>query len=91
MHAEFRCLSGGEGSWPLTQPIYRSPRGGLLDVHHDLDALRAIDAETWKRRFEERTVRGPFPLSSGVWSKHEWIAPGLPVEHIVSTGEGVHP
>ena len=38
-HAEFRCLLGCEGAFPLTQPIYRCPRcGGLLEVVHDMDA-----------------------------------------------------
>ncbi|MEZ4437664.1 MAG: threonine synthase [Polyangiaceae bacterium] len=89
-HAEFRCLEGCSGvSFPLTEPIYRCPScGGLLDVHHDLDALRARSADAWRALFDERRCRGPWPLSSGVWSKKEWVAPELPEEQIVSMGEG---
>ena len=87
--ARFVCFAGCEGSFPLTQPIYRCPRcQGLLDVRHDVEALRARSADEWKALFAERRVRGPFPLSSGVWSKREWVAPELPVERIVSTDEG---
>lgn len=89
-HAEFRCLSGCEDvRLPLTEPTYRCPRcSGLLDVHHDVSALAERSADAWKALFDERRCRGPWPLGSGVWSKHEWVAPGLPVERIVSMGEG---
>ena len=90
MKSEFRCLAGCPGSYPLTQTIYRCPScNGLLDVHHDIEALRAAhDADGWRDLFDRRRCHGDFPLSSGVWSKHEWVAPALPLEHIVSTGEG---
>jgi threonine synthase len=89
-HAEFRCLAGCDGvRIPLTEPTYRCPKcNGLLDVHHDLDALRQRSGDEWKALFDERRCRGPWPLDSGVWSKHEWVAPNLPRERIVSMGEG---
>lgn len=87
--AHFRCFSGCEGSFPLTQPIYRCPRcGGLLEVHHDLDALRDRSAAAWMRLFDERFRRCDFPYASGVWGKREWVAPELADEHVVSTAEG---
>jgi len=99
MHADLRCLSSQLGRptsagcenvrFPLTEPTYRCPEcNGLLDVHHDLEALRERSADDWKALFDERRCRGPWPLSSGVWSKREWVAPDLPVERIVSMGEG---
>ena len=90
LHAEFRCLAGCDDvRFPLTEPVYRCPKcKGLLDVHHDLDALRERPGDEWKALFDERRCRGDWPLSSGVWSKHEWVAPTLPVERIVSMGEG---
>ncbi len=90
LHAEFRCLRGCDDvRFPVTEPVYRCAKcGGLLDVHHDLDALRGRSAEEWKALFDDRRCRGAWPLSSGVWSKHEWVAPTLPVERIVSMGEG---
>ena len=88
--AELRCLAACEGvSFPLTEPVYRCPKcDGLLDVHHDTDALRERSADGWKALFDERRCHGPWPLDSGVWSKHEWVAPQLPIADIVSMGEG---
>lgn len=89
-HAEFRCLAGcDQVRFPLTTPIYRCPEcGGLLDVRHDVEALKERSGDEWKALFDDRRCRGPWPLGSGVWSKHEWVAPTLPVERIVSMGEG---
>ena len=40
-NVEFRCFRGCAGSWPVTQAIYSCPTcGGLLEVHHDMDALK---------------------------------------------------
>ncbi len=87
--AEFRCLAGCEGGYPLTQPIYQCPRcGGLLDVVHDIEALRDRTAQQWRSLFEQRMAGRDWPYTSGVWSKHEWVAPDLSREHIVSTDEG---
>jgi threonine synthase len=85
MHAEFRCIAGCAGGYPLDRIIYRCPRcGDLLEVVHDLDALRANgDAASWTRRFAERAGE-----PSGVWSKREWVLPQLPAEAVVSLGEG---
>ena len=39
--AAFRCIAGCPGSYALDTIIYRCPTcGGLLEVAHDLDALR---------------------------------------------------
>ena len=69
--------------------IYRCPAcGGLLEVAHDLAALRERTADAWKRRFAERWHSVDEPWGSGVWGKHEWVAPELRVENIVSMAEG---
>ena len=88
--SEFRCFADCDDvAFPLTEPVYRCPKcDGLLDVVHDVDALKARSAEQWKAVFAERYVTGPWPYGSGVWGKHEWIAPDLPREHIVSMDEG---
>lgn len=93
LHAAFHCLEGCPGAYALTRAIYRCPRcDGLLDVQHDLDALRDhLDANGWRDLFDMRRCRGVFPLGSGVWSKHEWVAPELPLSHVVSAGEGHTP
>ncbi len=88
--AQFRCIAGCSGSYPLDQVIYRCPTcGELLEVVHDMVALRERSAEHWKKLFAERWRSVDEPYGSGVWGKHEWIAPELRTENIVSMLEGV--
>ena len=84
--ASFRCIAGCHGEHHLDEVIYRCPRcANLLEVVHDLDALRARPAADWKALFTERWRD---PAYSGVWGKQEWVHPHLAAEHIVSLGEG---
>jgi threonine synthase len=87
--AWFRCGSGEHGQWSLEEVIYRCPTcGGLLEVSHDLDALRQRSAADWMRLFDERYKRTAWPYGSGVWGKKEWIAPELADDNVVSLDEG---
>jgi threonine synthase len=87
--ATFRCFSGCDVSFPLTTPIYRCPTcDGLLEVRHDLDALRTKSGASWMKVFDDRYKRTTWPYGSGVWGKREWVAPEVPDELIVSTDEG---
>ena len=87
--ARFRCIAGCAGTYALDHVIYRCPAcGGLLEVAHELAALHARSADQWKQLFAERWRSVDDPWGSGVWGKHEWVAPELRVEHIVSLGEG---
>jgi threonine synthase len=87
--AAFRCFTGCDGSYPLTQPIYRCPRcGGLLDVVHDMTALGDRSPAAWMKLFDDRYKRTLWPYGSGVWGKREWIAPEVPDDAIVSMDEG---
>jgi threonine synthase len=87
--ATFRCFRGCEGTYPLTQAIYRCPTcDALLMVEHDLSALRDLSGSMWRARFDERwNARA----RSGVWSKREWVAPEIPDGDIVTMGEGMTP
>src|SRR5262245_10678158 len=88
--AQFRCIAGCAGAYPLEQVIYRCPTcGDLLEVVHDVAALRERSAAEWKVLFGERWRSVDEPYGSGVWGKHEWVAPALRREHIVSFLEGV--
>jgi threonine synthase len=88
-HAVFRCFAGCPGEFPLTQPIYRCPAcDGLLQVAHDMDALRDRSAAAWMKLFDDRWMRTQWPYGSGVWGKREWVAPEMPDDCIVSTSEG---
>jgi threonine synthase len=88
--ATFRCIAGCAGSYSLEQVIYRCPScGNLLEVVHDMAALRERSAGDWKQLFAERWRSVEEPWGSGVWGKHEWVAPQLRTANIVSMAEGV--
>jgi threonine synthase len=87
--AEFRCIAGCEGGYPLDQVIYRCPRcGDLLEVVHDVAALKTRSARDWQDLFATRWRSVEEPWGSGVWGKHEWVAPQLEPRNIVTMGEG---
>jgi threonine synthase len=88
--AEFRCIAGCAGGYPLDEVLYRCPRcGDLLEVVHDLEALRrARTASEWKQLFAERWRSVAEPWGSGVWGKHEWVAPHVEPANVVSMLEG---
>ncbi|NRA32204.1 MAG: threonine synthase [Polyangiaceae bacterium] len=86
--AEFQCLSDCDDSWPVTDPIYSCPQGGLLEVVHDMEALKKRSAAGWMRLFDERYKGTKWPYGSGVWGKREWVMPEVPDEMIVSMDEG---
>ncbi len=53
--AAFRCIAGCHGAHALDSILYRCPTcGELLEVVHDLDALRTRSAAEWKALFEAR-------------------------------------
>jgi threonine synthase len=87
--AEFRCFNGCEGSYAVTEPIYRCPKcGGLLQVVHDVQALADRSGAVWMKLFDERYRQNAWPYGSGVWGKREWVMPQVPDETIVSMYEG---
>src|SRR5262245_7550587 len=87
--AVFRCSAGCPGDHEIWQPLYHCPTcGGLLQVVHDLDALRHRGAAAWMKLFDERYKRTAWPYGSGVWGKKEWICPDIRDENVVSMDEG---
>ncbi len=85
--AWFECFSGCSVQYPLDQVVYRCGTcGGLLEVRHDVDALKETSPEDWRSRLDSRLGR-----QSGVWSKKEMVLPELRDENIVSLGEGNSP
>ena len=85
----FACTAGCSGELPLNQIIYYCPKcGSLLDVHHDLTALRRRSSQEWKHLFDDRYCRTAYPYGSGVWGKKEMVLPNIPDEDIVSLDEG---
>jgi len=87
--AHFRCFRGCPGEYSLYEVIYTCPTcGGLLDVHHDVEALRTRSAEEWKKVIDSRVSTTKWPYGSGVWGMREWVAPDLRDENVVSMYEG---
>lgn len=87
--AHFACLAGCDVTFALTDAVYRCPRClGLLEVRHDLDALRDRSPAAWMQLFDQRYKRTAWPFGSGVWGKREWVAPEVPDELVVSMDEG---
>jgi threonine synthase len=86
-HAWFQCFSGCAVRYRLDQIVYRCEScGGLLEVRHDVDALKQRSGGEWKHLFDSR-LGGV----SGVWSKKEVVLPELEDPNIVSLGEGNSP
>jgi threonine synthase len=87
--AEFRCFNGCEGSYAVTEAIYRCPKcDGLLQVVHDVEALADRSGPVWMKLFDERYRQNAWPYGSGVWGKREWVMPHMPDDTIVSMYEG---
>ena len=80
-------LASGE-RYSLDEVIYRSKNGRLLDVQHDMESLAIYGPEYWKALFDERVGKTSWPYGSGVWSKKEWVLPGIDNDDIVSMFEG---
>jgi len=87
-HAWFAAQDDPDERYPLTEVVYYSRSGGLLEVQHDLEALRQVSAEEWKRLFDRRWMRTAWPYGSGVWGKKEWVCPELDDANVVSMFEG---
>jgi threonine synthase len=90
--AWYRCGDGCDVRIELTEVAYRCPRcQGLLEVAHDVEALRARSGDEWRALFDGRFRTGPWPLGSGVWGKKEWVYPQLALRNVVSMFEGGSP
>ncbi|KAJ4822866.1 hypothetical protein Tsubulata_048050 [Turnera subulata] len=58
--------SNADESYSLDEIVYRSNSGGLLDVQHDLDALKAFPGSYWRNLFDSRVWKTTWPYGSGV-------------------------
>ena len=88
-HSQFQCIRGCSRHYPIYDVVYRCEDcGGLLDVEHDLEALKTRSGAEWKALFEQRTRSVEWPYGSGVWGKKEWVCPQVEPANVVSLGEG---
>ena len=91
--SRLRCIECAQ-SYPLDQILYLCPKAecqGLLEVSHDIEALKKYSASRWQEAMRQNLSRRDFPFDSGVWNKKEWVLPQIKTEHIVSLGEGNTP
>jgi threonine synthase len=85
----YSCIRGCKRRYSIFDVVYRCEDcGGLLDVEHDLEALKDRSADDWKQLFEDRARSNQWPYGSGVWGKKEWVCPQLDNENLVSMYEG---
>lgn len=83
------CVRGCGRRYSIFEVVYRCEDcGGLLDVKHDISALKELAPSQWKRIFEERARSNEWPYGSGVWGKKEWVCPPVKDENVVSMYEG---
>lgn len=88
-NAHLGCFKGCPGKYSLYEVIYACPHcGGLLEVQHDLEALRGRSPAVWMRIFDQRSRTSDWPYGSGVWGMREWVVPDLRDENVVSMFEG---
>ena len=55
---------------------------------HLFEALAIYGPEYWRALFDTHAGRTAWPFGSGVWSKKEWVLPGISDDDIVSMFEG---
>ena len=87
-----RCVRGCNRLYSIYDKVYRCERcGGLLDVEHNLEALRHRPGGEWRALFQQRSLSMEHPFTSGVWSRKEWVCPQIDPQNVVSLGEGNTP
>ncbi len=86
--AWFQSIRDPSERYSLNEVVYKAKDGALLEVVHDLEALRKISADEWKAKFEARRSSNDWPYASGVWGKKEWVLPQLDDANVVSMYEG---
>jgi threonine synthase len=87
-NAWFQSIHDPNERYEVDEVVYRAKDGALLEVVHDMDALRKRSAQGWKDLFRARNQVNEFPFGSGVWGKKEWVLPNIRDENVVSMFEG---
>jgi threonine synthase len=88
-HAWFECISGCGTTYPLNEVVYRCEKcGDLLEVRHDVEALKQKSPTYWAELFDQRYKGNEWPYGSAVWGKKEMVCPNVANENVVSMYEG---
>lgn len=80
------CVECGE-RFDVRAIRYSCDCGGLLDVELNIPTLKTV-LGNGRTRFDGRLTQRGFTGGSGVWRYHELVLPGLPLDEVVSLGEG---
>jgi len=65
----FECIRCGR-RYSIFDSVYQCETcGGLLNVRHDIEALKDRTPAEWIQLFESRTRTTEWPYGSGVWGK----------------------
>ena len=63
-----QCIRGCDQRYSIYDVVYRCEQcGGLLDVEHDIEALKTRSAAAWIKLFDQRSHTNEWPYGSGVW------------------------
>jgi len=81
-----KCISCGK-EFPLTEVRFTCTCGNLLDVEHDLSALKK-KFRLSKKYFDSKNTTLHGQPSGGVWHFHEIVLPSAKENEIVSKQEG---
>lgn len=90
-HMVYQCL-GCRGEFPIQKLLYVCPDCGsvLLLQNKNTAAIDAIDGPLWREILDYRRMLNK-PALKGIFRYYEFIAPVIPLEHIVYLGEGHTP
>ena len=85
----FRCIAGCAGDYPLDEVIYKCPKcGDLLEVVHDIEALKARSAASWIKLFDERYLRTTGRTARACGARRSGCSRTSRDENVVSMFEG---
>ena len=87
--AWFQCIHCEHQKYPLDEVIYECRNCcGMLEVRHDMEALKTRSPYGWIKLFDQRYMRTEFPYGSSVWGKKELVCPEVDDANVVSMYEG---
>lgn len=88
--AWFQCFNESCGEkYPLNDIVYECRKcGSLLEVTHDMTALKDKSPLQWRDLFDSRIRTSQWPYGSAIWGKKEWVLPEIENKNIVSLFEG---
>jgi threonine synthase len=90
-HLEYRCL-GCQKNHSIEKLLYICPDCGEVLLLQDLEEKKKMkrSGKLWRRIFDYRKMT-TIPALQGIFLFHEFIAPVIPLEHILYLGEGHTP